>query len=150
MAHGLRIPWETGGMTMILRQFTWPGDLTMTLIGGKWKPLIIYHLLKGGNRRFNELKNTMPGISAKMLAKHLRELELDGLLIRQVGAGKTGKISYAATERSRDLAPVLDAMYRWAKQNGSAYGDPSDSHAYPGFEPGASALFTPDSPKLSD
>jgi DNA-binding HxlR family transcriptional regulator len=127
---------------MILRQFTWPGDLTMTLIGGKWKPLIIFHLLQSGQRRFNELKNRMPGISAKMLAKHLRELELDGLLVRNAGEGKAGKIHYSATDRSRDLAPVLDAMYRWAKQNGSAYGDPSESHAYPGFEPGAQALFT--------
>lgn len=128
---------------MILRQYTWPGDLTMTLIGGKWKPLIIYHLLRTESRRFNELKNSMPGISAKMLAKHLRELELDGLLTRTAGAGPTGKILYSPTDRSRKLAPVLDAMYQWAKQNGSAYGDPSESYAYPGFEPGANRLFTP-------
>jgi DNA-binding HxlR family transcriptional regulator len=126
---------------MILRQFTWPGDLTMTLIGGKWKPLIIYHLLRGENRRFNELKSLMPGISAKMLAKHLRELELDGLLLRTAGEGKSGKIHYMGTDRSRNLAPVLDAMYQWARQNGNAYGDPSQSHAYPGFEPSAVQLF---------
>jgi len=127
---------------MILRQFTWPGDLTMTLIGGKWKPLIIYHLLQGQNRRFNELKSLMPGISAKMLAKHLRELELDGLLSRTKGEGKSGRIFYSPTERSLAMGPVLDAMYQWAKQNGNAYGDPSLSHAYPGFEPGANRLFT--------
>lgn len=126
---------------MILRQFTWPGDLTMTLIGGKWKPLIIYHLLKAPGRRFNELKNLMPGISAKMLAKHLRELELDGLLLKTNEVSKGGHIQYAATERSQNMAPVLDAMYQWARQNGDAYGDPGQSHAYPGFQPGAGQLF---------
>ena len=124
---------------MILRPYTWPGDLTMTLIGGKWKPLIIYHLLKREAHRFNGLKHMMPGISAKMLVKHLRELELDGLARRWTD--EKGHILYSSTDRSQALAPVLDAMYQWALGNGSSYGDPAASHAYPGFDANAPGLF---------
>ena len=64
---------------MIMKRFTWPAELTLNLIGGKWKSLILHRLLEGESRRFGELKRLLPGISAKMLAKHLKELEFDGL-----------------------------------------------------------------------
>lgn len=118
---------------MILRPYTWPGDLTMTLIGGKWRPLIIHHLIHSESLRFNALKHLMPGISAKMLAKHLRELEEDGLVERRTS--EQGRITYHPTASSQGLGPVLEAMHRWAKDFGQEYGNPAGSFAYPGFTP---------------
>lgn len=108
---------------MVLKRFTWPAELTLSLIGGKWKGLILHHLLTGESKRFGELKKLSRGISAKILAKHLKELEFDGLITRMVTGTDKPRIVYAPTERSRSLAPVLAAIRQWGQDHLDAYGD---------------------------
>lgn len=112
---------------MIMKRYTWPAELTLNLIGGKWKALILHRLLEGESRRFGELKRLLPGISAKMLAKHLKELEFDGLLARlevpvTTGTGVKPRILYTPTSRSRSLAPILDAILSWGENHLVEYG----------------------------
>lgn len=107
---------------MVLKKFTWPAELTLTLIGGKWKGLILHHLLMGESRRFGELKKLSQGISAKILAKHLKELEYDGLITRMVTGTDRPRILYTPTERSRSLAPVLAAIQQWGENHLGVYG----------------------------
>jgi DNA-binding HxlR family transcriptional regulator len=113
---------------MIIKRFTWPAELTLTLIGGKWKALILHHLMEGESRRFGELKRLLGGISSKMLAKHLREMEFDGLITkmevnhtRESGVAKP-RIVYTSTSRSRSLGPILDAIQRWGSEHMEVYG----------------------------
>ncbi|GEM_PF-295839 len=107
---------------MVLKKFTWPAELTLTLIGGKWKGLILNLLLTGESRRFGELKRLSAGISAKILAKHLKELEFDGLITRMVVGTDKPRIVYAPTSRSRSLAPVLSAIQQWGEDHLGVYG----------------------------
>jgi DNA-binding HxlR family transcriptional regulator len=107
---------------MVLKKFTWPAELTLTLIGGKWKGLILNHLLTGESKRFGELKRLSNGISAKILAKHLKELEFDGLITRMVVGTDKPRIVYAPTQRSRSLAPVLSAIQQWGEDHLGVYG----------------------------
>jgi DNA-binding HxlR family transcriptional regulator len=112
---------------MIMKRYTWPAELTLNLIGGKWKALILHRLLEGESRRFGELKRLLPGISAKMLAKHLKELEFDGLLARlevpvTSGTSLKPRILYTPTSRSRSLAPILDAILSWGQNHLVEYG----------------------------
>jgi DNA-binding HxlR family transcriptional regulator len=110
---------------VVLKKFTWPAELTLTLIGGKWKGLILHRLLTGESKRFGELKRLAPGISAKILAKHLKELEFDGLITRMVTGTDKPRILYAPTERSRSLAPVLAAIQQWGEENLESYDQPA-------------------------
>ena len=107
---------------MVLKKFTWPAELTLNLIGGKWKGLILNHLLTGESKRFGELKRLSPGISAKILAKHLKELEFDGLITRMVVGTEKPRIVYAPTLRSRSLEPILSAIRQWGSEHLGAYG----------------------------
>jgi DNA-binding HxlR family transcriptional regulator len=113
---------------MVLKKFTWPAELTLTLIGGKWKGLILHHLLTGESKRFGELKRLAPGISGKILAKHLKELEFDGLITRMVVGTDKPRIVYAPTSLSRSLAPVLSAIQQWGEEHLVEYG-PGSSDA---------------------
>jgi DNA-binding HxlR family transcriptional regulator len=108
---------------VVLKKFTWPAELTLSLIGGKWKGLILHHLLVGESKRFGELKRLSKGISAKILAKHLKELEFDGLITRMVTGTDKPRIVYAPTERSRTLAPVLAAIQQWGTEHLDVYAE---------------------------
>ncbi len=107
---------------MVLKRLTWPAELTLTLIGGKWKGLILHQLLSGESRRFGELKRMLPGISAKMLAKHLKELEFDGLITRMETGGDHPRILYTPTSRCKSLAPILAAIRQWGEEHLEIYG----------------------------
>ncbi|MGG5822751.1 winged helix-turn-helix transcriptional regulator [Falsiroseomonas sp. HW251] len=92
-----------------------PVQVTLDVIGGRWKPLALYHL-HGGMRRFNELRRLMPGVTQRMLTATLRELERDGILHRQVFPEVPPRVEYRLTERGRSLRPVLEAMAHWGAQ----------------------------------
>ncbi|CAH0346673.1 winged helix-turn-helix transcriptional regulator [Bacillus sp. CECT 9360] len=90
-------------------------ELTLSVIGGKWKMLILWHLGKEGTKRFGELKSLMPGITQRMLVNQLRELEEDLIVQREVYPVVPPKVEYSLTDQGRTLMPILDSMYKWGK-----------------------------------
>ena len=93
-----------------------PVATTVQLIGNKWKLLIIRNLLRGP-LRFTQLRNTIPGISQKVLTDNLRALEEDGLVNREVFAEVPPRVVYSLSELGNTLRPIIDAMQAW----GDAY-----------------------------
>jgi DNA-binding HxlR family transcriptional regulator len=98
-----------------------PVELTLDVVGGKWKPLILW-LLRRGKRRFNDLLASMPGVTHKVLIQHLRELERDGIVERTVTGEPRIRVDYALTELGTTLGPSLDAMASWAKRHHRRFG----------------------------
>jgi DNA-binding HxlR family transcriptional regulator len=90
-------------------EFYCPVKLTADIIGGKWKPLILYYL-ESGTLRFNELQKRIPGMTKKMLTQHLRELERDEVIRRKVYAVVPPKVEYSLTRHGESLKPLLKAM----------------------------------------
>lgn len=78
--------------------------------------LILWHLGKGGTKRFGELKTLIPDITQRMLVSQLRELEEDLIVHREVYPVVPPKVEYSLTEQGQSLMPILDAMYAWGKQ----------------------------------
>lgn len=91
---------------------TCPAETAITLLGSKWKLLILRELFKG-MRRFGELARSVPGISQKMLTQQLRQMEEDGLVNRKVYPEVPPRVEYSLTEIALGLKPVLDAMHKW-------------------------------------
>ncbi|TCN24189.1 winged helix-turn-helix transcriptional regulator [Mesobacillus foraminis] len=97
------------------KTFNCEKELTLSVIGGKWKMLILWHLGKEGTKRFGELKSLMPGITQRMLVNQLRELEEDRIVERKVYPVVPPKVEYSLTEQGESLMPILDSMYEWGK-----------------------------------
>lgn len=95
--------------------FCCPVDVTLSLIGGKYKAIILWHLINK-TLRFNELQKLVPCATPKMLTQQLRELEQNGLINRVVYPVVPPKTEYSLTEFGYSLVPVLDAMCTWGKQ----------------------------------
>jgi DNA-binding HxlR family transcriptional regulator len=89
-------------------------EVTLEIIGGKWKGLILYHLIKGP-KRTSELKRLIPNITQKMLIQTLRELETSGLLHREMYKQVPPKVEYSTTELAQSLEPVLSALCNWGQ-----------------------------------
>jgi DNA-binding HxlR family transcriptional regulator len=89
-----------------------PVDVTLRLIGGKYKSLILWHLI-GGTLRHGELQKLIPQATPKMLTQQLRELETDNLLNRTVYPVVPPKVEYSLTDLGQSLRPILTAMYDW-------------------------------------
>jgi DNA-binding HxlR family transcriptional regulator len=96
--------------------FGCPVEATLELIGGKWKGVILYHLLEK-TYRFGELKKLMPGVTQRMLTKQLRELEGDGIINRKVYAQVPPKVEYSLTEVGEGLRDVVMMMRDWGKNH---------------------------------
>ncbi len=88
-------------------------EAAMRVIGGKWKPLILYFLMEEGTLRFGELKRRVPGVTQQMLTLQLRELEADGIVHREVYRQVPPKVEYTLTPIGQRLKPVLDLMLDW-------------------------------------
>ena len=93
-----------------------PAEITLSVIGGKWKPVILWHL-SGGTKRFSELKRAIPGITQRMLSQQLRELEGDGVVLRMVYAQVPPKTEYSLTDFGRTLGPILRLMCKWGSEH---------------------------------
>jgi DNA-binding HxlR family transcriptional regulator len=89
-----------------------PVTLTMEKIGGRWKPLILFNL-REGIQRYGQLKKLIPGITEKMLAQHLRELEADNLVNRLVKPVVPPHVEYSLTAQGKSLVPLLNEMAKW-------------------------------------
>jgi DNA-binding HxlR family transcriptional regulator len=89
-----------------------PVEITLSLMGDKWKILIIRDLLTG-TKRFGELKKSLTGISQKVLTSNLRHLEQSGLVHRKVYAEVPPKVEYSLTELGESLKLILETMYQW-------------------------------------
>lgn len=96
-------------------------EVTVELIGGKWKPVILAHL-KEGVHRYGELRRRMPSTSEKMLIQQLRELESAGLVRRTVFDTVPPQVEYTLTDEGRTLGPVLTALYDWGRQRAARTG----------------------------
>ncbi len=90
-----------------------PVEYTLVLIGGKWKGIILYHLLLDKVLRFGELKKRLPDITQRMLTKQLRELEEDGIVNRHVYPQVPPKVEYSLTERGLSLENVIKSLEQW-------------------------------------
>jgi len=89
-----------------------PVEATLKVIGGKWKGVILYHLMTE-TIRFNQLRRLIPEITQRMLTKQLRELEADKLIVRKVYAEVPPKVEYSMSEYGTSLAPIIQALQNW-------------------------------------
>ncbi len=94
-----------------------PAETTLEFLTGKWRPMIIFWLLKGP-QRFNALQRQLGSITHRTLARTLKEMEADGLLTRTDHGEIPPRVDYALTDLGRSLAPVLQAMEDWALRRG--------------------------------
>ena len=92
-----------------------PVETTLTLIGDKWKVLILRDLMPG-TKRFGELKKSIGHVSQKVLTAQLRDMEQNGLVHREVFAEVPPRVEYSLTELGRSLKPILDAMWNWGEE----------------------------------
>jgi DNA-binding HxlR family transcriptional regulator len=91
-----------------------PVASTIHVIGGKWKPMILLQL-KGGPRRFNELRRLLPHITQRMLTLQLRALERDGIIRRTIFDTNPPSVEYRFTRHGLSLGPILEAMEQWGE-----------------------------------
>ena len=92
-----------------------PVETTFTLIGNKWKVLILRDLMPG-TKRFGELKKSIGSVSQKVLTAQLRDMENNGLLTRAVFPEVPPRVEYSLTELGKSLKPILDAMWNWGEE----------------------------------
>ncbi len=91
-----------------------PVTTTLGLIGGKWKPVILYYLA-AGTRRFGEIAVRIPAISRKVLTEQLKELEKDGFILRKQYKEIPPRVEYSLTDLGKSLSAIFDEMAAWAQ-----------------------------------
>ena len=100
------------------RKYNWKTgcdvEATLSVIGGRWKPILVCHLL-AGRKRFGELCRLTPNATERMITLQLRELEADGVLTRHVFAEVPPRVEYDLTPFGRTLDPILQSMQAWGK-----------------------------------
>lgn len=111
--------------------FQCPVEATISVIGGKWKSLILFYLMPGP-KRFGELHRMLPQATQRMLTLQLRQLEEDGVVHREVYREVPPKVEYSLTEFGRSLEPALTAMWEWG---GKLLADLEARHAEPDQRP---------------
>ena len=100
------------------KQYPCCASLTMGVIGGKWKTVILYHLMDG-KLRYNELRKTMPTVTERTLSLQLKKLEEDGIVNRRVYTSKPPlKVEYTLTELGKTLIPLIQSIAEWGEYAG--------------------------------
>ena len=97
-------------------------ETTLSLIGDKWKVLILRDLLTG-TKRFGELKKSVGNVSQKVLTAQLRAMEESGLLTRTVYAEVPPRVEYTLTKLGQSLSPILDAMLNWGEEYKASFSE---------------------------
>lgn len=100
------------------RKYNWKTgcdvEATLSVIGGRWKPILICRLLSG-RKRFSELCRLAPNATERMITLQLRELEADGIITRHVFAEVPPRVEYEVTDLGRSLQPIIESMQEWGK-----------------------------------
>jgi DNA-binding HxlR family transcriptional regulator len=94
-------------------------QLATMVIGGKWKPKVLFHLAQNEVVRFGELRRAVSGITEKMLIQSLKELEKDGVVKRKVYRQVPPKVEYSLTDLGKSFIPIINAMFEWGKSYAS-------------------------------
>ncbi len=97
------------------KQYFCTMELTLAIIGGKWKLILLWYLSKQGTMRFGQLRKDMPTITQKMLTRQLRELESDGLVHREVYPQVPPKVEYSLTPLGKSIIPIVEQLCEWGK-----------------------------------
>ena len=98
-------------------EFNCEKELTLSIISGKWKIIILYYLETEGILRFSEIKRLLPKITHKVLTTQIRELEEDGIVHRKVFPEVPSKVEYSLTTLGESLIPIVLMMDEWGKKN---------------------------------
>ena len=93
-----------------------PAEMTVKLIGGRWKIVILWYLFQGV-KRFSELQRAVTGVTQKVLTQQLRDMERDGIVTRKVYAQVPPRVEYSITPLGSSLKPVVEAMHRWGMEH---------------------------------
>ena len=110
-------PDQAGTSSLVYREkeYTCGIDVTLAVVGGKWKASILWHLALE-TMRFSELQRQFTETTRKMLTQQLRELEADGLVHREVYPQVPPKVEYSLTEKGRSISPILEQMCDWGRE----------------------------------
>ncbi len=108
-------------------------EAAISVIEGKWKAVILYHLLNDGTLRFGELRRILPQVTQRVLTNQLRELEADGIINRVVYPQVPPKVEYSLSDLGRTLGPIISALKQWGDQNLGRFGQPVPRSGHPGF-----------------
>ncbi|MFI3202317.1 MAG: helix-turn-helix domain-containing protein [Eubacteriales bacterium] len=99
-----------------LKVFNCNMELTLDIIGGKWKPIIIYHIGNSPKMRYGELKRVIPNISERVLSRELRELEKKGIIVREEFREKILRVEYSLTDIGNEVVPLLNELTQWGNK----------------------------------
>jgi DNA-binding HxlR family transcriptional regulator len=95
-----------------------PVEATLEVIGGKWKGIILYHLMAAdGPIRFNALQRELPQVTRRMLTRQLREMEADGIILRTAYPEVPPRVEYSLTPKGDTLAPIINALRDWGEKH---------------------------------
>ena len=97
------------------KQYNCYFEMTLDIMGGKWKPIILYYINHNGVARHSDLKRFIPSINERMLTRQLRELENDMLITRKVYPVVPPKVEYSLTKCGKSLIPILTSLIEWGK-----------------------------------
>ncbi len=98
-----------------MKDFNCNMELTLYLMGGKWKPINIYHIGSSQPIRYGELQRVIPSINKRVLSRELRELEENGIISREVFDEKILRVEYSLTEDGKELLPLFHQLSGWDK-----------------------------------
>lgn len=108
---------------LINGEFNCEKELTVSIVSGKWKVVILWHLGHEGPHRFGELFRLFKNISNRILTKQLRELEQDNIIDRKIYDETPSRVEYQMTERGMTILPIVDAMFDWGRANMGFYAE---------------------------
>jgi DNA-binding HxlR family transcriptional regulator len=92
-------------------------NVALNILSGKWKPIILYHLFHQEELRFTELWRIIPKVTKKVLMEHLKQMETNGLIIREEKHTFPPEVYYRISEKGKTLGPILASLESWANEN---------------------------------
>ncbi len=104
-----------------IKTFNCSMELTLDLIGGKWKPILIFHIGNLGVVRYGELDRLIPSMSKRVLSRELRELEASNIIKREAFEEKVLRVEYSLTEAGIEVLPILNSLNEWGSRYNSKY-----------------------------